>query len=311
MNFFQQQENALSQSVRLSFLFVLALVGVVLTMYVSTLLVSSIIVTYFDLKGGRVSAQIEWWQPEVFSGVSIIVIGIIVAGSLYKIAALRGGGRQIAMMMRAREVLPNSVDEAEAQLMNVVAEMSIASGVPMPSIFVMNGESSINAFAAGYSSGEAIVVVTRGCLERLTRAELQGVIGHEFSHILHGDMRLNIHMMGLIHGLVVIGQIGYWTLRAAGEVCDSREGAKVAIPLALVGGTILIIGSVGVLFGQIIQSAVCRQREFLADASALQFTRNASGLVDALRKIGGLQAFGQLNSSMQSKLVLCALVRPW
>ena len=200
--------------------------------------------------------------------------------------SLSSGGRAVAELLDGRLVNPNSIDIHERKLLNIVEEMAIASGVPVPQVYVMDGETSINAFAAGHSASDAAISVTRGCMTMLSRDELQGVIAHEFSHLLNGDMRLNLRLMGLIFGILCLTVIG--------RVLIQTRGKKN--PLPLLGLALIIIGWVGVLFGRLIQAAVSRQREFLADASAVQFTRNPGGLAGALKKIGGLGEGSKLQS---------------
>jgi Zn-dependent protease with chaperone function/uncharacterized tellurite resistance protein B-like protein len=196
--------------------------------------------------------------------------------------ALARGGSAVSEMMGARPVSPNATDPDERKLLNVVEEMAIASGVPVPQVYVMDEEDGINAFAAGHKPGDATITVTRGCMKLLSRDELQGVIGHEFSHILNGDMRLNLRLIGIIFGILCLAIIGRILLRTRG-----RKN-----PLPLLGLALLIIGYIGVFFGRLIQAAVSRQREFLADASSVQFTRNPGGITGALKKIGGLGETG-------------------
>jgi len=222
-------------------------------------------------------------------GSTLAVIGL---GTAYKISSLRGGGPAVAEQLGGRLLHPNTDDADERRVLNVVSEMSIASGVPCPPVYMMADETSINAFAAGNSPEDAAIGVTRGCVQKLNRDELQGVMAHEFSHILNGDMRLNLRLMGLIHGILVLGILGtvllrsgaYGGLAAGGGRRDSgRGGAAVII---LIGGAVMVIGFVGTFFGNLIKASVSRQREYLADASAVQFTRNPQGIGNALRRIG-------------------------
>jgi len=183
--------------------------------------------------------------------------------------------------MSATALPPDAADPLERRLVNVVEEMAIASGVRVPAVYVMDGEDGINAFAAGFDVSDSIVAVTRGTLETLNRDELQGVIGHEFSHILNGDMRLNIRMIGVLAGIVFIGSVGSFLLRSL------RGGGekKGAAPILAAGLALLVIGYVGLFFSRLIKAAVSRQREFLADASSVQFTRNPDGIAGALDQI--------------------------
>ena len=210
-----------------------------------------------------------------------LFIGII---SFSNWLGLRQGGGSVAKMMGGRKVPSNTHNTDEKRLLNVVEEMALASGLPVPEVFVMDREDAINAFAAGYSPNEAAVCVTRGLLISLTRDELQGVVGHEFSHILNGDMRINIRLISIMAGLVAAGQLGRWLIEIGfrGGSHDSRGGALFLI---IPGILIWIVGSLGVLASRIIKAAISRQREFLADASAVQFTRQTQGIASALYKI--------------------------
>ena len=199
-------------------------------------------------------------------------------GSGFKTLELAQGGSAVATALGGRPVSPTTADPNERKLLNVVEEMAIAAGVPVPQVYLLPEERGINAFAAGHSTSDAAVTVTGGAIKLLTRDELQGVIGHEFSHILNADMRLNLRLIGIIFGIICLTVIGRILLRTRGR----RN------PLPLLGLALLLIGWIGVLFGRLIQAAVNRQREFLADASSVQFTRNPAGLAGALRKIGGL-----------------------
>src|SRR3954470_2247678 len=226
-------------------------------------------------------------QVEVFLATAFGTLGIIGAGSFFKTLSLARGGRAVAELLDGRLVNSNSTDAHERKLLNVVEEMAIASGVPVPQVYVMDGEQGINAFAAGHSASDAAISVTRGAMTMLTRDELQGVIAHEFSHLLNGDMKLNLRLMGLIFGILCLTVIG--------RILVQTRGRKN--PLPLLGLALIIVGWVGVLFGRLIQAAVSREREFLADASAVQFTRNPLGLAGALKKIGGIQHGSQLHSA--------------
>jgi Zn-dependent protease with chaperone function len=212
---------------------------------------------------------------------TFVVLGVILGGTLVRMHELSGGGVAVANMVDARRLARDSSVPEEKRLLNVVEEMALASGVAVPQVFVMDGEGTINAFAAGYSPHEAAVVVTEGTLKQLNRDQLQGVIAHEFSHILNGDMRLNIQLLGLIAGIVLIGSAGGFLMRGGSGGRGSRGDARVF----LVGLLLWLIGSVGVLAGRLIKAAVSREREFLADASAVQFTRSTDGIGGALFKI--------------------------
>jgi Zn-dependent protease with chaperone function len=276
MNFFDAQDKAKRTTRWLVVVYILstALIVAGVTMVVAAALFSS-------EQGDAVS-------PSVLGVTAILTTLFILGATLYKTVALSGGGGRVALDMGGTLVPTDVTDPLRRRLRNVVEEMSIASGVPVPEIYVMEAESGINAFAAGFTPGDAAVAVTRGTLELLNREELQGVIAHEFSHILNGDMRLNIRMMGVLFGIMVVGIIGRLMLRGSyhsGLVSSRRS--KNAGGIMMIGLGLTILGWVGVFFARLIKAAVSRQREFLADASAVQFTRQNEGIANALKKIGG------------------------
>jgi Zn-dependent protease with chaperone function len=227
-------------------------------------------------------------QPGLLIATAVLATLLIVGATLYRTAALSAGGSRVAMDMGGTPVPPEVQDPLRRRLRNVVEEMAIASGVPVPDIYVLEAESGINAFAAGYTPGDAAIAVTRGALDVLTRDELQGVIAHEFSHILNGDMRINIRMIGVLFGIMVLSIIGRIVVRGgyhSGATLSRRNRGAPAIMAVGVG--LVILGWAGVFFARLIKAAVSRQRETLADASAVQFTRQTEGLANALKKIGG------------------------
>ena len=225
---------------------------------------------------------------QLLLGTAVVTTLFILGSSLFKISVLSGGGSRVALGMGGTLVEPDVQDPLRRRLRNVVEEMAIASGLPVPEIYVMEEESGINAFAAGYSPADAAVAVTRGTLDTLERDELQGVIAHEFSHILNGDMRLNIRLMGVLFGIMVLGLIGRLVLRGGyhSSVMSSRR-SRGSPAIMIIGLGLAVLGFIGVFFGRLIKAAVSRQREFLADASAVQFTRQPEGIANALKKIGG------------------------
>ena len=229
-------------------------------------------------------------HPEAFLLATLITLGVIGGASFLKTAQLAAGGESVAAMLGGRRIQPQTKDPAERRLLNVVEEMAIASGTPVPPVYVLDGERSINAFAAGFQPGDAVIGVSRGCLDYLTRDELQGVMAHEFSHVLNGDMRLNLRLVGVLYGILVLALVGYYLLRSAFFAGGSRRrGGRGAAGMALFGLSLMAIGGIGLLFGRLIKSAVSRQREYLADAAAVQFTRYPEGIAGALKKIGGLR----------------------
>ena len=286
MNFFEHQAAARRGSGRLVLLFVLAVLGIVLAVDLATLLFT----------GGSVGAT-------VFA--TVLTLAVIGFGSLYRIASLRGGGAVVAAQMGGTWVAEDTRDPSLRRLRNVVEEIAIASGVPVPKLFVLENEAGINAFAAGYSPSDAAIAVTRGALDRLNRDELQGVVAHEFSHVLNGDMRLNIRLMGVLFGIMMLSLVGQRIL-VYGRLGRGRDGTALLLA-ALVA---VAVGSIGVFFGRMIKAGVSRQRELLADASAVQFTRQARGLAGALKKIGGLQAGSRLQDKAEAEEVSHMLFGP-
>ena len=221
----------------------------------------------------------------VYYATSAVVLGAIAIATGNRLWELSEGGAAVADLVDARRVERDTQDAGERRLLNIVEEMALASGIPAPLVYLMDRQTSINAFAAGFSPYEASVIVTRGALERLDRDELQGVIAHEFSHILNGDMRLNIRLLGVISGIVVIGTIGGYLMLPPDPENRGDRTVNVQIQLFALGLVLWLIGSIGVLAGRIIKAVIARQREFLADASAVQFTRNPDGIAGALFKV--------------------------
>ncbi|MGH8136585.1 MAG: M48 family metallopeptidase [Steroidobacteraceae bacterium] len=221
-------------------------------------------------------------NPGVALFSTLLVMGVLGLASLYKSLELRGGGGVVARNLGGVRVEQDTTDLKRKRLLNIVSEMAIASGVPMPEVYVLEQEPAINAFAAGHTPANAAVTVTQGALDQLNRDQLQGVIGHEFSHILNGDMRLNVQLMGWVFGLFVVALIGRLILNFSPR---SRRGNNGVIAL---GFAVLVLGYVGLFLGRLMQAAVSRQRERLADASGVQFTRNPQGLKEALVKIAAL-----------------------
>ena len=217
-------------------------------------------------------------------------------------ACRRRHGRRRAAGWAAR-FIPNTTDPVERRLLNVVEEMALASGVPVPPVFLLDDEEGINAFAAGFSPSDAVIGVTRGCAEQLTRDQLQGVIAHEFSHILNGDMRLNLRLIGVLHGILLMGLVGRELLRIAGSRRRRQRSRRTtaALYLLLIGLAFMVLGFLGVFFGNLIKAAVSRQREYLADASAVQFTRNPEGIAGALKRIGAAVFGSKLVSAARGR----------
>ena len=277
MDFFQRQDDARRRTKWLVIGFTLAVCSMVVMTYGVGL-----ITKYFILaKTSRYSYQADFspWDLHLFGITTFFTLLIIGGGCAWKRIDLAGGGPAVAESLGGRVVDPNTSDPDERKLLNVVEEMSIASGVPMPQVYLLEDEDGLNAFAAGHTTSDAVVTVTAGSMKKLSRDELQGVIGHEFSHILNGDMRLNVRLITLLFGIFCIATIGRILLNTSGGNRRDRN------PLPIVGLLLLIIGSAGYFFGRLIQAAVSRQREFLADASSVQFTRNPAGISGALQKM--------------------------
>ncbi len=288
MDFFEHQDNARRKTSLLVFYFVLAVALIIIAVY--AVFWALFVGTSNTSDEAKPTPPPSLWMPDLFLWVAGGTTIVVAAGTAYKIIALSAGGESVARMLGARPVDANTTVPDERKLINVVEEVAIASGTNIPRVFILEADETINAFAAGFSPKDAIIGVTRGCTEKLSRDELQGVIAHEFSHILNGDMRLNIRLMGTLHGILVLGIVGLWIFRTAvySPVARSSGSRKKGSPLPfiLLGLAVMLIGYIGVFFGKLIKSAVSRQREFLADASSVQFTRNPAGIAGALKKIG-------------------------
>lgn len=287
MNFFAHQAAARSKSRRMLVLFVLAVVAIVVA-------IDFVVLFTFGLirADSRQPADADALLGMLFAS-SLVVLAIIGLGSFYKTFSLRAGGGSVARSLGGTLVPEDPRDFHLKRLRNVVEEMAIASGVPVPEIYVLDSEAGINAFAAGFSPADAAVAVTRGALDRLSRDELQGVIAHEFSHILNGDMRLNLRLMGLIFGLLVLGLSGRKVLEHMRHGGNRKEGNA----LLLIALAVMILGYLGVFLGRLIKAYISRQREYLADASAVQFTRLSHGLTGALMKIAAFEAGSKLGEN--------------
>jgi len=282
MNFFEHQDKARRQTRWLVILFILAVTGILVA-------VNALVLVLFGidwLQSGATPGQ--WLKANVatIAASTLITVSVIGLASLFRTLQLRGGGGEVARELGGTLIEPGTTDPLRRRLRNVVEEMAIASGIPVPEVYVLEHEQGINAFAAGFNTADAAVAVTRGTLENLSRDELQGVIAHEFSHIFNGDTRINIRLIGILFGILVISIIGRKLLRTASFARDSRNAA----PAVFLGLAVVVIGYVGLFFGRWIKAAVSRQREFLADASAVQFTRDPNGIGGALKKIAASYA---------------------
>jgi Zn-dependent protease with chaperone function len=277
VDFYSRQAAARGQTRWLVFLFAISLLAIALAL-------DFVLFTFFSARNGQGLSALDYARSNPGQALfcTFAVMGVLGLASLYKSMELRGGGGVVARSLGGVRVSSDTTDLKLRRLHNVIEEMSIASGVPMPEVYVLEQESAINAFAAGHTPANAAVTVTQGALDRLSRDELQGVIAHEFSHVLNGDMRLNVQLMGWVFGLFVIALIGRMILQFSPRNRRSNNG------LVAVGFAVMVLGYVGLLAGRILQAAVSRQRERLADASGVQFTRNPQGLRGALVKIAAL-----------------------
>ena len=283
MNFFQRQEDARRSSRRMIFLFLLSVLAVIAAVDAA-------------LWAGWLWSAHEPAPRELFFWGAAAALACIAFGSVREIVRLQGGGEAVAELAGGRLVPSASSDPLERRLLDVVEEMAIASGVRVPKVYVLDDEHGINAFAAGRDVSRAVIAVTRGALERLSRDELQGVVGHEFSHILNGDMNLNLRMIGVLAGIVAIGSVGAFVMRSV------RSNSKNAGGTFFVGLALFLVGYTGLFCARLIKAAVSRQREFLADASSVQFTRNPDGLAGALDQIRSAPAGGLIGGRYAEEL---------
>jgi Zn-dependent protease with chaperone function len=304
MNFFEQQDLAHRNTKRLVFLLCLAVISLIA---ITTLMFATAFY-YMELNSHTMMSNTGLWQGitqtmswEIFAGISASVCAVIIVGSLYKLIQLSSGGRAVAEALGGRPLNVINANADEKKILNVVEEMSIASGTPVPPVYLIEDE-AINAFAAGHTPQDAVIGVTRGCIRLLTRDELQGVIAHEFSHIFHGDMRLNLRLVALLNGILLLGLIGEFLLRSSSHrrTFSSNKNKSPAAIMGL-GLGLMIIGYTGTFFGKLIKAAVSRQREFLADASAVKFTRNPDGIGGALKKLGGYVGGSQMDIANASE----------
>ena len=287
MDFFASQDLARRKTKWLIFYFCLAILCMVVGIYVVIMLILSGERSH----GGNSFQAAAFFDPVLFGVVATSVSGLVGAGSLYKVAQLRGGGESVASLLGGRKLPPNSRDPVDRKILNVVEEMALAAGTPVPPVYLLDHEPGINAFAAGYTIDDAVIGINRGTVEQLTRDELQGVVAHEFSHILNGDMRISIRMIGVLHGILLLSMLGYYILRSASYMGGSRRSSSKdnnggVIAILAIAVALIVFGSIGMFFARLIKASVSRQREYLADASAVQFTRNPEGIAGALKIIG-------------------------
>lgn len=292
MNFFSEQDRARKKTFQLILLMSAAVISLIFITSIAIVFFLELLpktTNSYEIATTDSSSFWKTFENALNSGLliyaALAIILTVIGGSFYKWFELNGNGTQVALALGGRPILTTTLDPQEKKILNVVEEMAIASGNPVPQVFLLE-DSSINAFAAGMDRRTAVIGVTRGCINLLTREELQGVIAHEFSHIHNGDMRLNLRLVAVLHGILLISLIGYYLIRTPRTSRNSRDNNSALFQLGL-GATLIGLGYTGVFFGNLIKAAVSRQREFLADASAVQFTRNPDGIANALKKIGG------------------------
>ncbi|AWF82387.1 Zn-dependent protease with chaperone function [Microbulbifer sp. A4B17] len=288
MNFYVHQDKAKQSSRLLVFLFSLALITLIA---LSTLATAAMV----SLSRGQPFLPSEVVQVlgwETLAPIAFAIAIIVALGSLYKFHQLSPGGKAVAESLGGHKLNIAARSDREKRALNIVEEMAIAAGIPVPDVYIIE-DGAINAFAAGQNPTDAVIGLTRGSLEKLTREELQGVVAHEFSHILNGDIRLNTQITGLLHGILIIGLLGQLLVRSP---APHKRVTPLRFPLLGLGIILITLGYIGTLTGNLIKAAVNRQREFLADASAVQFTRNNLGIANALKKIGGHSSGSELSS---------------
>ncbi|TAL85022.1 MAG: peptidase M48 [Rhodanobacter sp.] len=291
MDFFAQQARVRGSSRRLVVLFVLAVVAIVGVIDA---------VVWFTMGHHPAPGEPARSNLPLLLASTLAVLAGIAFSSLYRIVSLSGGGKTVAEGLGAVAVPPDTDEPSLRQLRNVIEEVAIAAGVPVPDIYLLESEPGINAFAAGFSASDAAICVTRGCLDNLSRDELQGVIAHEFSHVLNGDMRLNIRLMGLLFGILVLTVIGRQVIWFGGGRSNRRDGGGGQV--WMIGLALVVVGYIGYFFGRLIQAAVARSRESLADASAVQFTRQSDGIAGALKKIAVLSEGSELQAAKKHEV---------
>ena len=293
MNFFESQDRVRKHTALLVALFVLAVVALIVMTNLLVMIVFGFIDSQELRDSGTLFRQMDW---RTFAAVSVGVGVVVLAGSLYKILALSGGGRVVAEALGGQLIPQDTQDPNQRKLLNVVQEMAIASGTPAPPVYVLADEPGINAFAAGFSPRDAVIGVTRGAFDNLSRDQLQGVNPLEFSHIFNGDRRLNLRLIGVLNGILILGILGYYLLYSASFSRGRRSSGQGAAAMLALAIGLIVIGFAGTFFGGLIKAAVSRQREFLADASAVQFTRNPNGIAGALKRIGGIESGSKIEN---------------
>jgi len=291
MDFFTQQEKAKRYTKVLLLYFVIAVSLIVVS-------VNVVIYYFFMFLEFYPYTPADWFSGGVVYYISAATCLLVLSGSVFRWIKLKSGGHAVAAMVGAKRLDLHTSDDKQRQLINVVEEMSIASGVPVPGLYILENEVGINAFVAGYLPTEAVMVVTAGAINNFTRNEMQGVVAHEYSHILNGDMQINIRLMSMLAGILMISSFGHLLMRGNRRSFRSKESSG----LAVLGFLFLLIGYIGVFFGRLIKAAVSRQREYLADAASVQFTRNPEGISSALNRIREISAGSYMKSAYAEEM---------
>ncbi len=311
-DFFAQQEQAKRNTAILVIMFICAVILIILSVYLAVTVGLFLTQIFMAQQTGWFIR--EFWDMDRFLWITGITIILVASGSFYRTHQLkRGGGVAVAQMLAAEPVPSNSADALLSRLLNIVEEMAIASGMPVPPVYLI-AQSGINAFAAGFGPRDAVITVSQGAVELLSRDELQGVIAHEFSHILNGDISLKMRLMGLLYGITLISDCGIVMMTARGSSHHHSRERGTHPAIVLIGFMIFMVGTIGSVFADMIKRAVSRQREFLADAAAVQFTRNPEGIAGALKVIGGYKRGSRINhaaTQQTSHFFFCNAVKSW
>lgn len=292
MGFIENQEQAKRASGSLIFYFTLGFLGVIASLTLATMLILLPLQPFYMPPPGKWAFYEFRW---ILLGVTLAAAGAMLLASWWKLLLLkRNGGETIATMLGGRLVRRDTTEPIERRLRNVVEEIAIASQTPLPLIYILNREQGINAFTAGYTPHQAVLGITRGAAELLRRDQLQAMVAHEFSHIQNGDMRLNLRLMGLVHGILFLAYSGHVLLKHSAGARADHEGGF--IPGLIFGAILALVGSVGGFCGTLLKAGVGRQREFLADAAAVEYTRDPKALVGVLLTIAGCDQGSELVS---------------
>ena len=311
-DFFARQEQAKRNTTLLVLMFVCAVILIILSVYLAITVGLFITQIFMAQQTGWFIR--DFWDIDRFQWITGITIMLVASGSFYRSKQLKqGGGVAVAEMLAAERVPPNSDDPLYSRLLNIVEEMAIASGMPVPPVYLLS-QSGINAFAAGYGPRDAVITVSQGAVELLSRDELQGVIAHEFSHILNGDIALKMRLMGLLYGITLISDCGIIMITARASSHHHRRERSTHPAMLVIGFMIFMVGTIGAVFADMIKRAVSRQREFLADAAAVQFTRNPEGIAGALKVIGGYKSGSRIQhaaTQQTSHFFFCNALKSW